>query len=51
MTIAAWEGRDKLNEAKKPVQTEFKRIGFNPVEFYQQLNITMEREQYEFVKE
>lgn len=51
MTIASWEGQDKLNEAMKSVQTEFKRIGFNPVEFYQRLNITMEREQYEFVKE
>jgi len=51
MTIAIWENQDKLNEAKQSVQAEFKRIGFNPVEFYQRLNIKMEREQYEFLKE
>lgn len=51
ITIAAWENKDKLNEAKTAVQTEFKRIGFNPTEFYQRLNIKMERGQYKFLKE
>lgn len=51
MTIAIWENQDKLNEAKQSVQTEFKRIGFNPAEFYRRLNIKMEREQYGILKE
>lgn len=51
MTIAVWENQDKLNEAKEAVQTEFKRIGFNPTEFYQRLNIKMEREQYKRLEE
>src|SRR5690554_732821 len=46
ITIATWESQDKLNEAKLSVQTEYKRIGFNPAEFYQRLNIKMEREVY-----
>jgi predicted ester cyclase/heme-degrading monooxygenase HmoA len=44
MTIAIWESQVKLDEAKQAVQAEFKRIGFNPVKFYQRLNIKMERE-------
>ncbi len=51
MTIAIWENQDKLNEAKQAVQIEFKRIGFNSVEFYQRLKIKMEREQYQLLKE
>jgi predicted ester cyclase len=51
VTIAVWEDQDKLNEAKTAVQTEYKRIGFNPVEFYQRLNIKMERGQYTDLKE
>ena len=51
MTIAIWETQDKLDEAKQSVQTEFKRIGFNPVEFYQRLNIKVEREIYIGLKE
>ncbi len=46
LTIAVWENQDRLNEAKVSVQTEFKRIGFIPTEFYQRLNIKMERGQY-----
>jgi len=51
MTIAVWENSDKLNKAKQTIQTEFKRIGFNPVEFYQRLNIKMEREEYRSLRE
>ncbi|MDQ0966648.1 steroid delta-isomerase-like uncharacterized protein [Flavobacterium sp. W4I14] len=51
ITIAAWENQDKLNKAKTTVQTEYKRIGFNPVDFYQRLNIKMERGQYSRFKE
>lgn len=47
ITIAVWENQDRLNEAKRTIQNEFKRIGFNPVEFYQRLNINMERDIYE----
>ena len=46
VTIAGWESHEKLNEAKKSIQAEFKRIGFNPPEFYERLDIKMEREQY-----
>lgn len=46
LTIAVWENQDKLNEAKMVMQTEFKRIEFNPVEFYQRLNIKLERGLY-----
>jgi predicted ester cyclase/heme-degrading monooxygenase HmoA len=51
ITIVVWESQDKLDEAKQSVQTEFKRIGFNPAEFYKRLNIKMEREIYSGLKE
>jgi hypothetical protein len=51
ITIAIWENQDKVNNAKTAVQNEFKRIGFNPNEFYQRLNIKMERGQYTILKE
>jgi len=51
ITIATWESQDKLNKAKSSVQEEYKRIGFNPAEYYQQLNIKMEREIYNGLKE
>jgi hypothetical protein len=43
ITIAVWQDHDSLNNARNTVQTEYKRIGFNPVEFYQRLNIKIER--------
>jgi hypothetical protein len=51
ITITGWENIDQLNKAKTAVQSEFKRIGFNPVDFYQRLNIKMERGQYQNFKE
>lgn len=51
ITIAAWENQDKLNQAKTTVQAEYKRIEFNPIDFYQRLNIKMERGQYSKFKE
>lgn len=51
LTIAVWKNPEKLNEAKLAVQAEFKRVGFNPMVFYQQLNIKMERGQYAYLKE
>ncbi len=43
ITVATWENRESLTRARDVVQNEYKRIGFNPVEFYQRLNIKMER--------
>lgn len=51
ITIAVWENQDKLNQAKTSVQAEYKRIEFNPIDFYQRLNIKMERGQYLKFKE
>lgn len=51
LTIAGWKSMEKLNEAKTAVQAEFKRIGFNPVEFYERLKIKMERGQYTILNE
>lgn len=47
ITIANWESQDKLNHVKKAMQLEFKRISFNPSEFYNRLNIKVERGLYE----
>ncbi len=46
ITVAVWKNQDSLNNAKDAVQAEYKRIGFNPAEFYQRLNIKMERGLY-----
>ena len=43
ITVATWENQESLTRARDVVQNEYKRIGFNPVEFYQRLNIKMER--------
>lgn len=50
VTIAVWESQANLDDAKRAVQAEFKRIGFNPAEFYRRLNIRMERDQYRAVR-
>jgi hypothetical protein len=47
ITIAVWENQSHLDNAKSAVQTEFKRINFNPSEFYQRLGIKMERGLYQ----
>lgn len=51
MTVAVWEDEDKLNNAKIAVQNEFKRMGFNPMEFFNRLTIKIERGQYAIPKE
>ena len=51
ITVAAWQNQDSLNNAKSAVQAEYKRTGFNPVEFYQRLNIKMERGLYTLFQE
>ncbi|MFA5974505.1 MAG: hypothetical protein WC780_19300 [Lentimicrobiaceae bacterium] len=43
ITVAIWENRESLIKIWDVVQNEYKRIGFNPVEFCQRLNIKMER--------
>ena len=51
ITIAVWENQDYLDNAKNSIQTEFKRIGFNPAEFYERLNIKLERGIYARLQE
>jgi predicted ester cyclase len=51
VTLAIWENQQKQDEAKAAVQAEFKRRGFNAAEFYQQLNIKLERGQYSLLKD
>lgn len=51
VTTAAWENEQVLEKAKEAVQAEYKRSGFNIVEFLQRLGIKMERGIYEEVKD
>ena len=51
ITIAMWQNQDYADKAKSLVQAEFKRIGFNPSDFYNRLNIKLERGLYESLKE
>jgi len=51
ITVAEWQNQDKLNVAKVSVQEEYKRIGFNPKDFYERLNIKIERRQYQTFQE
>ena len=46
ITVAVWKNQDSLSNAKDAVQVEYKRIGFDPAEFYRRLNIKMERGLY-----
>jgi predicted ester cyclase/heme-degrading monooxygenase HmoA len=46
VTVAFWEKQSSVDSAKAAVQTEFKRTGFNPVDFYERLNIKLERGLY-----
>lgn len=50
MTIAVWKNQDYLDKAKKAMQTEFKRVDFNPVEFNKRLHIKMDRGEFESIK-
>ncbi|RBL93054.1 ester cyclase [Chitinophaga flava] len=47
ITVATWKNQECLDNAKTQVQAEYKRIGFNPAGFYQQLHIQMERGIYQ----
>jgi heme-degrading monooxygenase HmoA len=46
ITVAVWDSREALENAKKAVQVEYKKIGFNPAEMLARLNITMDRGTY-----
>ncbi len=46
ITIAEWRSQQDLDHAKVSVQEEYRRVKFNPAEFLQRLDVTMEREQY-----
>jgi len=51
MTIAVWENETVLKKAKEAVQAEYKKEGFNIVEMFTRLKITMDRNIYkEFEK-
>jgi heme-degrading monooxygenase HmoA len=43
ITIAEWQDEISLNAAKELVQSEYKKINFNPAEMMTRLNIKMER--------
>ena len=47
ITVAVWESLDAIHKAKEAVQEEYKRIGFNPADFYEKFNIRMERGIYQ----
>lgn len=47
ITIAEWEDELSLAKAKELVQSEYKRINFNPAEFMSKLNVKMERGTYQ----
>ncbi|OGU36400.1 MAG: hypothetical protein A2068_00220 [Ignavibacteria bacterium GWB2_35_6b] len=50
ITVAEWKDETALKNAKELVQTEYKKIGFDPVKMTARLNIKMERGIYnEFV--
>ena len=51
LTLAVWQTQDHLNKAKSAMQAEFKRIGFDPQEFYKRLNVTLERGIYSSASE
>jgi steroid delta-isomerase-like uncharacterized protein len=51
ITIAVWQAQEDLNNAKRAMQEEFKRIGFDPQEFYKRLSIKMERGVYNAARE
>ena len=46
ITIALWQNEQVLKDAKEAVQAEYQKQGFNPAEFFEKENITMERGTY-----
>jgi hypothetical protein len=50
-TVAVWENAEAMDKAKAAVQTEYKRIGFDPTEMTKRLSISMDRAIYKEVQE
>jgi hypothetical protein len=50
ITVALWKNQSFVDEAKVAMQEEFKRIKFIPTEFYNRLNIKVERGQFKSVE-
>jgi steroid delta-isomerase-like uncharacterized protein len=46
ITVAKWESKQAVDEAKQAVQAEYKRQGFDPAQMFEQLGILMERAIY-----
>jgi heme-degrading monooxygenase HmoA len=46
ITIAHWESREVLNQAKERVQAEYKKQGFDPGKMFARLNIVVDRGVY-----
>lgn len=46
ITVAIWHSAQDIANAKEAVFAEYKRIGFNPAEFYERLHIQMDRGVY-----
>ncbi len=46
MTVAVWENQRALDNAKLLVQEHYQKIGFNPKELYERLDIKMQRETF-----
>jgi len=46
ISVAFWENQNSIDSAKAAAQAEFKRIGFNPADFFPRLNIKLERGVY-----
>jgi heme-degrading monooxygenase HmoA len=51
VTVAIWRDAQAIAKAKDAVFAEYKRIGFNPVEFYERLQIKLERGVYSPIEE
>ena len=42
ITVVVWESENALTNAKDAVQTEYRRVGFNPKEMFARLNIMVD---------
>ena len=49
ITVAVWESENVLKNAKDAVQTEYRRVGFNPTEMLARLNIMVDRGTYKLM--
>ena len=49
ITVVVWESENALQNAKDAVQTEYRRVGFNPTEMFARLNIMVDRGTYKMM--